>query len=501
MGALVAAVNKAGGNAVSTVVAMLRELNHRGNNGHGVATPDLAIFAESFEDLGVNNLCSGVALGHNLSCILHRDQPQPVRGDGFTVVFEGRLFPSPNLPGLSEANEIVEMLGSNPLRNASRIVEKREGSYVFAVAYPNKVIVGRDVLGVSPLYYGENEILCAVASERKALWKIGLETIRSFPPGHLAVIDNRGFSFFPVEKLRMPPTETMDTETAARALLLLILESTRKRVSDLEEVAVAFSGGLDSSVVAVVAENVGLDVQLVSVGLEGQREVRFAEEAAEALGLPISLQTYTVSDLERTLSKVLWLTEEPNVINACIAVPFYWLAETTSKLGHRILLAGQGADELFGGYQRYLKEYVQSGAEAVKQKMFHDIKNAYRVNFQRDNQTCSYHAVEMRLPFVDRDVVDFALRLPLRLNINSVEDELRKRVLRRAASKLEIPSFIAYKRKKAVQYTTGVTKALHRLARAENSTLREYIKNAFSKLFSHKDRGESLLTNVDVGLD
>ncbi len=159
MGALVAAVNKAGENVVPTVVAMLQELKHRGNDCHGVATPNWAIYAKKFEELNVNSLDSSFALGYNLSCILPRDQPQPVRGDGFTVVFEGRLFPSPNLPDLSEVNEIVGILGSKPLRNASSIVEKLEGSYVFAVADSNRVIVGRDVLGVSRLSYSENRIL------------------------------------------------------------------------------------------------------------------------------------------------------------------------------------------------------------------------------------------------------------------------------------------------------------------------------------------------------
>jgi len=483
MGALVAAVNKAGENVVPMVVAMLRELTHRGNDGHGIATPNSVITASSIEELNLKDPVSSIALGHNLSRILPRDQPQPVKGNGFTVVFEGRMFPSPNPLDLPEVKEIVGKLASNPLRNAGSILESCEGSYVFAVADFNKIIAGRDLFGEAPLYYGENETMCAVASERKALWKLGMEDARSFPPGHLAVINAYGFSFRTVKMLRVPPKENLDMETAARALQLLLLESTRKRVSDLEAVAVAFSGGVDSSVVAVLAENVGLDVQLVSVGLEGQPEVMFAEEAAEALDLPLHLQTYTVSELEQTLAKVLWLIEEPHVINACIAVPFYWLAETASKLGYPVLLAGQGADELFGGYQRYLTEYESSGAEAVEQKMFYDIENAYRANFQRDNQVCSFSGVELRLPFIDRDVIDFSLRLPLRLKINSVEDRLRKRVLRRVARNLEIPSFMADKPKKAVQYTTGVTKALQRLAKDEGLTLREYVEKAFTKVY------------------
>ena len=119
--------------------------------------------------------------------------------------------------------------------------------------------------------------------------------------------------------------------------------------------------------------------------------------------------------------------------------------------------------------------------------MFHDIENAYRANFQRDNQVCSFSGVELRLPFIDRDVVDFALRLPLRLKLNSVEDRLRKRVLRRVARNLEIPSFMADKRKKAVQYTTGVTKALQHLAKDEGLTLREYVKKIFSMVYPSGD--------------
>jgi asparagine synthase (glutamine-hydrolysing) len=493
VGALVAAVNKKGEKVVPTVISMLRELKHRGNDAHGVATPVLVKYAKNFEQLDANSLSSSVALGHNLSCILPRDRPQPVQGDGFTVVFEGRTFPSPNLPDLPEVNEIVEKLGSSPMRNSSNIIEKLEGSYVFALAESKRIIAGRDLFGVAPFYYGEDDRVCAVASERKALWKIGLEDVKSFPPGHLAVMNNQGFSLHPVKVLRMPPKETVDIETAARALQLLLLESARKRVSDLEAVAVAFSGGVDSSIVSVLAENVGLDVKLVSVGLEGQREVLFAEQAAEALGLPLHLQTYTVHELEETLSEVLWLIEEPNPVNACIAVPFYWLAETASKLGYPIMLAGQGADELFGGYHRYLTEYNKSGTDAVEQKMFFDIKNAYQANFQRDNQVCSYHGIELRLPFIDHDVIDFGLRLPLRLKLNSVEDSLRKRLLRRVAHNLQIPKFIAGKPKKAVQYTTGVTKALQRLAKDEGLTLRQYIEATFSKLFSHNEKASSYL--------
>ena len=486
MGALAAAVSKQKENVVPVVATMLQELSHRGNKGYGLATPDSAKTTKTLEELKTADLNSKIVLGHGFSATLPRDVPQPVLGNGFTAAFEGRLFPAPEPPHVPEIQEFARILDYNPLAASEKVLEKMEGSYVFAIAQQNRLIVGRDFFGATPLYYGENQNVCAVASERKALWKIGIKDVASFPPGQLATVTSQGFTFHAVKVLRVLPKEKIAAETAARALQTLLLESTRKQVSDVDSVAVAFSGGVDSSVVAALAKYVGVKVQLISVGLENQPEVMFTEQAAEALGLPVHIQTYTVDELEEAFAKVLWLIEDPNPINACIAVPFYWLAETANKLGHPVLLAGQGADELFGGYQRYLTEYEKSGPDKVEQRMAFDVKNAYSANFQRDNQVCAFHNVDLRLPFIDRAVVDFALRLPLRFKIKSTEDKLRKHILRRVAHDIDVPSLMADKPKKAVQYTTGVTKALQKIAKNNNQTLREYTKQTYNRIYPQK---------------
>lgn len=484
MGALVAAIDKKGRNVVPLVFSMMKELVHRGNDFHGISTSKLVSIGKTFNELNSDCANSTLALGYNFSNILPRDHPQPIQAGDFSLIFEGRFFPSPNLNELPEAKQLAIKLASNSIRSAEQILEKIEGSYVFILAKSDRLIVGRDIFGAVPLYFGENESLCALASERKALWNIGLKNVKPFPPGNLSIVTSDGFSFRQIKKLRMPPIKRVNLETAAEALQILLLESTRKRVSDLNKVAIAFSGGVDSSVVAYLAKSSGLEVQLITVGLKDQSEVQFAQEAAEELDLPLNLKLYSKAELEATLEKVLWLTEESSFVSTSIAIPFYWTAENTNNLGFPVLLAGQGADELFGGYTRYLTEYTQSNAEKVSKTMFHDVINAYNDNFQRDNQVCAFHRVELRLPFIDKDVVDFAMRLPFHLKINSVDDNIRKLVLRRVAHNLDIPDIIANKPKKAIQYTTGVTKALKLIAKNQGINLSEYISEKFGKIYS-----------------
>jgi len=481
MGAMATAVDRNGGNAVPKVVAMLKELTHRGADAHGVATPNSVRTVRSIEELSVENINSSVAIGHNLCPVIARDRPQPVLVEDFALVFEGRLFPSSNV---SEVDHAAKMLRGDPQKKAGAIIDELDGSYTFAIAQAKKVIVGRDSLGAAPLYYGANKTTFATASEQKALWALGIKNVKSFPPGNLALINAQGFAFQPIKSVVQPPIESMKMETAARRLQELLLESVRERVSDVKELAVAFSGGLDSSIIATLAKTCQADVHLVSVGLKDQPEILHAKAAAELLKLPLHLQTYTIGDVEDVLAKVLWLIEEPDVVKASIAIPLYWAAEVASKLRCKALLAGQGSDELFGGYQRYLRVYAQSGATAVREAIYHDVSLSYKMNLQRDNHVCSFHRVELRLPFLDHEVVHFSLSLPESLKIESAEDRLRKRVLRRVARNLGLPFFIANRPKKAIQYATGVDKALRKLAKGECLSLREYVKKAFKEAYS-----------------
>jgi len=489
MGGIAAALNKRGEDAVASLLIMLKQLTHRGGDIFHVATPTSTVEGRSLSKLQIEKLVSNTAVARSYFRDSSREtQTAVLLKKNYALVFEGRLF----LPSkTSDIDEVEHCLKPDFQKNAKNFLRKFDGSYAFAIALPDKIYVGRDSFGTNPLFYGEDEILCAVASERKALWALGIKDVKSFPPGNLAVISNEGFDFNPVATLKPPPCrETVSMEKAACHLQNLLLESTRARVSDVDEVALAFSGGLDSAVLAVLAKSCAAKVNLFTVGLEGQPELRHAQKAAESLRLPLHLQTYNIDDVQNVLESVLWLIEEPDVMKVGVAIPIFWVAETASQTGCSVLLAGQGADELFGGYHRYLREYRRGGVKAVQNSMFDDLTMSYETNFQRDNTVCAFHKMELRLPYIDREVVRFAMSLPVNVKINSLEDPLRKRVLRQVAKNLGVPEFIVGRKKKAVQYATGVDKALKELAGRRGLTKQSYIHQVFGKIYPSEKGGK-----------
>ena len=201
--------------------------------------------------------------------------------------------------------------------------------------------------------------------------------------------------------------------------------------------------------------------------------------ARDDLNLPLQVFLFTETDVEKVVSKAVELIEEPSAVKASIGVPFYWTAEKTAEGGFKVLLAGQGADELFGGYQRYVNEYLLHGAESVRKAMFDDAVKVHENNIERDVKICDFHKVELRLPFASYQIAELAMALPTELKIERKADSLRKLVLRKVAENMGLPLLIAEKPKKAVQYSTGICNALKKIAKKQNATIAEYVNDLF----------------------
>jgi asparagine synthase (glutamine-hydrolysing) len=422
--------------------------------------------------------------GGNATLSSH-DRQHRVRLGDTTVLFDGRIY-SPTL-GASGTEIIAKKLQHvDHLKASETFLKEVEGDFSFMIAEPQRIIAGRDAIGVQPLYYGENRTVAALASNRKALWKLGIEKTQSFPPGHLGFVSREGFKFKPIKTLVYSEPKPVTMQKAAETLQKLLERSVRRRVSGTKEIAVAFSGGLDSSVVAFLASKCRANVHLIHVSLENRPETEEAKKAAEELSLPLQVYLFREADVEKVVSRVVKLIEEADAVKASIGVPFYWTAEKASEAGFRVLLAGQGADELFGGYQRYVNDYLLYGKEKVRRAMFDDVVKLHESNIERDVKICGFHDVELRLPFASYQIAKFAVNLPIELKIEKSADTLRKLVLRKVAVDMGLPSSIVEKPKKAVQYATGINGALKKLAKKQKITVAEYVNKLFLRQMTEK---------------
>ncbi len=204
-------------------------------------------------------------------------------------------------------------------------------------------------------------------------------------------------------------------------------------------------------------------------------------EAAELLDLPMQIHLYKESDGEKTVPQVVRLIEEADPVKASIGVPFFWTAQKAAEAGSRVMLAGQGADELFGGYQRYVNEFISKGDKAVRETMFNDVVTIHETNVERDEKLCIFNDVELQLPFGTYPIAEFAMNLPTELKFEAKPDTLRKLVLRQVARNLGLPTQVADKPKKAVQYSTGISTTLKKIAKKHNQSLKQYIQEIYEK--------------------
>lgn len=474
----VAVLDKNGDNAVERVLDLLNSFDLGAPSRFGLISPKKSLVEKNVEIIKKQGLKSSTVAGYVTSKPKSNCDYEHLQLDDAALLFEGRVYsPVPK-------TAVTEQVAKEPLHCEAALqtlIQQTDGDYSFLMLKEGWVAAGRDPIGVQPLYFGENRDIAAFATNRKALWKLGIENPVSFPPGNLAFVNREGFKFQPVKTLTYTEPKPITMDDAAKQLQALLEESIQRRVQGLKEVAVAFSGGLDSSLVAFLASKCGVKVNLLHVSLENQVETEEAIKAADELNLPLQVHLFKDSDVENILPEVIDLIEEPDPIKASIGVPFYWAAEKAAEAGFKVMLAGQGADELFGGYQRYVNECCKDGNEKVRKTMFNDVVRIHESNLERDLKITSFHDVELRVPFGSFDLAEFALSLPVELKIENKTDTQRKLVLRKMALNVGIPNLMSEKPKKAVQYSTGINDAIKRIAKNHEKIVNEYVSELFQQ--------------------
>jgi asparagine synthase (glutamine-hydrolysing) len=442
----------AGKNAKVLVLSMLDVLKHRGPDGYG-----------TFSD-------GDITFG-NVLLKITGDKSQPISNGG-ALIFNGEIY---NFRKIAKDLDINTDSDSEILfalirsRGIEAAVQGLDGDYAFAYYENGEITLVRDPAGVKPLYYVKGEVF-AFASEKKALSVIGQNEIQVLKPGYM--LNYSAVSITEKKITTFSPGKLLTIEIEAKDKLYEALEqSIRKRY--YKPCAIAFSGGLDSSLLAAVCK----DAKLYSVGMAGSHDIKQTMKAAELLGLQDNLHLHeiTMEELESAISDVIKAIESPDPLMVSIALPLYFASKYARSDGLAVIMSGQGADELFAGYKRY--ESLKP--EDLEKALSTDLDNIAQNNLERDDAVTMVNSVELRVPYLDTKFIELALGISPELKIHN---GIRKYILRLAASKI-LPDELAWKEKKAAQYSSGIYSAMEKLARKNGfgKALRNYLVNLREK--------------------
>jgi len=300
------------------------------------------------------------------------------------------------------------------------------------------------------------------------------------------------------EKLEKPNKLFAD-EKIKHQLFRCLDKSVKEIVENYKEIPIAFSGGLDSSVLAYLASKYTKPI-LFCVGFEDSYDARNAKRAVEILN-DLSLKNLNMSvfgaqlrsfgvelrkrakhnltsillnelelniiyldkiDLEKYLRKTIEIVGTDDKLIIDLNLPYFILLEELKKRGYKNFISGQGADELFAGYNRYKK------SENLEDDLLQDIKEIYKTNQQYNLKIENHFGVKSLFPFLEEEVVKLAVRISSDLKI---KNGINKYILREAFREF-LPEKIIAQNKKAFQYGSGASKAIKKL-KAKNEKLKK----------------------------
>jgi asparagine synthase (glutamine-hydrolysing) len=469
MGYITAILNRLGNNSAPTLHKMMKTILKEKQDSYKYSSR--RIIGSDFNDLSN----SPVALNYFYSENETQDFLKHTHKMNHRLAFEGKLFTNESSQNSINVKKLIEF----PEKNIKRLIEEQMGSYAIIVCDEAALYCGRDPIGVVPLYYGENKNLVALASRMKPIWSIGLNA-KPIPPGCYASIDKEGISLQRVKTLKQPMRKKTELKKTVKKLDSYITKAVEVRCEGLNRVALGFSGGIDSSILAHYLASIGLKVELICVGMSESKWFDVAQSSADYLGLPLQIEKYNNKDLEKDLDAVLWSVEKANPIQVSIAFPLFWASRKATISGNAVFFSGSGS-----GYHRYVKEYISNG-EKVRETMFQDVKNSYIFNYERDYKICMDQGIQLMLPYADLNLIQFSLSLPTEYLLSEVIGAPRKIILRKLAKNIGFPPEMAYLPKKALQYSTGVNKALRKLAKIYDKRLSDYLSERFERLKSER---------------
>lgn len=240
-------------------------------------------------------------------------------------------------------------------------------------------------------------------------------------------------------------------------LLEKIKNSISETVKD-DKIAVAFSGGVDSTLISKICKDMNYDVTLLTIGFSESHDVLFAKKVNEQLSYThhvLEIDSETFPSISSGIHEKI-KTDNLSWNENCIA--FYYVSKLARSLGINTVVTANGIDELFCGYNAY-REAFSGGESEINKVMASKLDNELEM-MKAVNLVASEFNVKILQPLLSSEFIDFAKTIPVSEKITDPEDLYRKHIIRRLASDIGVPEISCTKRKKALQYGSKIHKTL-----------------------------------------
>lgn len=437
------------------ILEMSKKIRHRGPDWSGIYQHDNVIF--SHERLAIVDPTSG-------------KQPLFTKDKKVALAVNGEIYNHQELRSEFPDYEFLtqsdcEVILALYRRDGKDFLEKLNGIFAFALydEENDAYLIGRDHMGIVPLYMGwDRNGSFYVASELKSLEGV-CNKIEEFLPGHF-LYSKDGQELQQWYKRDWTDFENVkDNETNIAAIKKGLEEAVHRQLMSDVPYGVLLSGGLDSSIIAAVTAKFARQriesgdtqeawyprLHSFAVGLEGSPDLAAARKAADHIGSVHHEIKYTVQEGLDAIKDVIYHLETYDVTTIRASTPMYLLARVIKSMGIKMVLSGEGSDELFGGYLYFHKA---PSAQAFHEETVRKLGKLHLYDCLRANKSLMAWGIEGRVPFLDKEFMDVAMTINPKDKMITPE-RMEKWVLRKAFEDL-LPESIAWRQKE--QFSDGV---------------------------------------------
>ena len=437
----------------SQALKMASTIRHRGPDWSGIYSDDFCLLAH--ERLSIVD-------------VEHGAQPLHDTTKGRVLIANGEIYDHQQLrTSLKKDHQWQTKSDCEVLlylydEHGPDFLSKIDGIFAFCIYDPitKEYFIARDHIGIVPLYIGwDSAGILHVASEMKALEPY-CEKLQEFPPGHYYLGSTKEFvTWYKPEWATKIPTTPVSLSKLHQELETAV----KKQLMCDVPYGVLISGGLDSSLIAAIAAKFSRRriesgdqeeawwprLHSFSIGLEGSPDVTFARQVAEYIGSVHHELKFTVQEGIDALRDVIYHIETYDVTSIRASTPMYLMARKIKSLGIKMVLSGEGADEVFGGYLYF---HMAPDAQEFHQETVRKLQKLSKYDCLRANKSMAAWGIEVRVPFLDKQFMEYAMGIDPSDKM-CPGTTLEKEILRKAFIGY-LPDEILYRQKE--QFSDGV---------------------------------------------